>query len=504
MPLPPASPQPENQIESSQGAFFKVTALMLLVYGILAIFYRIPALIDPRFFYKEMLVWPVTLALLWGYWQGTRALAEPNAIPLRWVILSGLGLAILAVLVPPFHSTDMFGYMNRGWQQLHYQMNPYVHTVDAIPNWDKDPMITNHWVNNPSPYGFLYLLIAKGICLLGNGNRELTLGLFKFGNLLMHFLTAGLIWLGAKHLNENPNSPYPGKIRPDLALFLYLWNPLILINALSNGHNDIYMGFFVTLSALFAIVGAWLWILPALMAATLIKYGAAVILPIAVLFLIKQKAWSALGLGLIFSLALFLVTGIPFLPEWQQFHLSEINHNAFVSHGSLHSMIFTAFKTLTTKVFHGLYPYRSAVSQFLKNALLLTYTGFYIGLAWKRARQTLYTPTGFVRDALLVMGVLVCLISLKFYPWYLGMFFPLALFLPEKNDLRRWVIVLSGAQLFSITFIGQAHMLNYLVMTALPTGWIIWQQRKQSKLALTSQYSSNDHSVEISAPSPSP
>lgn len=457
---------------------------MLLIFVALAIFYSTPAFSTSRL-NKELMVWPVTLLLLWGYWKGY-AVAKTNAIATRWIVLSGLGLALLAVLVPPFHSTDMYGYVNRGWQQAHYHMNPYVYTVNAIPGWESDPMITDHWVNNPSPYGFLYLLVAKGLCLLGSGNRALTLAVFKLGNLVMHLLTAGLIWRAAKYLNESPHSPYPGKVRPALALYLYLWNPLILINTLANGHNDIYMGFFVSLSALFALTGAWLWILPALMAATLMKYGALVIFPMALLFLIKQKAWKALTVGSIASLGLFLFSGQSFLPEWQQFHLSEINHNAFVSHGSLHSMIYIAFKTLVKEVLPAWIPYLEPVRSFLKNTLLLSYVLFCGGLLWWRARQAQYNPASFIRDALLVMALLICLVSLKFYPWYICMFFPLALFLPEDDGLRHWMMVVSGGQLFSLTFIGQAHMLNFIVMTALPTALVIWQHRKQSKQASAS------------------
>jgi len=484
----PDSSAPAPDSGRLQGNFLKIAALTVLIYAVLAFFYNTPALSHPRL-NKEILVWPVTFGLLWAYWQGTKAIGQGRDIPARWILLPGLLLAILALLTPPFHSTDMFGYVNRGWQQVHYHMNPYVYTVDAIPNWQADPMITDHWVNNPSPYGFLYLLIAKGLCLLGQGNRALTLTVFKLGNLVMHLLTAGLVWLGAKHLNNKPGSPTFNKLQPVLALYLYLWNPLVLINTLANGHNDIYMGFFVMLSALFAVMGSWVWMLPALMAATLIKYGAVVIFPIAGLFLIKNKAWKALGIGTMAALGIFGITGIPFLPDWQQFHLSEINHNAFVSHGSIHSMIFTSFKTLSKEVFPAWYPFRETVRSFLKNSLLLGYALFFVGLCWKRLRQSEYTALGFVRDALLVMSVLVCFVSLKFYPWYFGMFFPLALLLPEGDVLRRWVLVVSGAQLFAITFIGQAHMLNFVVMTGLPTAWVLWQTRKEAQQKASCQSS---------------
>jgi alpha-1,6-mannosyltransferase len=479
--IPPSHSAQTPSLPNLTGAFLRLAALMLLVYAALAVFYSTPALSQPRI-NKELMVWPVTFLLLWGYWRGY-ILAKDHSVPRRWILLSGLGLAVLAALVPPFHSTDMFGYVNRGWQQAHYHLNPYVYTVNAIPHWENDPMITNHWVNNPSPYGFLYLLVAKGLCLLGHGDKSLTLAWFKLGNFLMHLLTAGLIWMAAKYLNESPRSPYPGKIRPELALYVYLWNPLILINTLANGHNDIYMGFFVTLSALFALTGAWLWVLPSLMAATLMKYGAVVIFPIATLFLIKNKAWKALAGGLLICLGLFWISGQPFLPEWQQFHLSEINHNAFVSHGSLHSLLFIGFKTLVNEAIPAWTPYLEPVRSFLKNSLLLAYVAFCVRLLWVRTRQNPYIAATFIRDALMVMALLVCVVSLKFYPWYLSMFFPLALFLPDEDGLRHWLLVVSGAQLFSITFIGQAHLLNFIVMTALPTAWVIWQRRKCSKLA---------------------
>ncbi len=462
----PAAPRPQK--------FLWLTVGCAGVYALLWFFYSTPSLFEPRL-NRELLVWPVLFALVWLYWAGYRQVAL-QGVPRKWLVLSGLLLGFLATMTPPFHSTDVFGYLNRGWQQVHYGMNPYVYTVDAIPHWETDPMITDHWVNNPSPYGFLYLLIAKTFCLLGGGNKALTLLIFKLGNLLVYIVTAGLIALGVTRATRENSVGLADK-----ALYLYLWNPLVLIHGLANGHNDMWMGLFVTLSAFLGLMGAWLWLLPALMAATLIKYGALVIMPLAVLFLLKQKAWRALLLGLLLSALLFWVSGLPYLPEWRQFHLQEINRNAFVSHGSLHSLVYSAFKTLDKSVFPAWHQSREAVRAVLKNALLLLYAVFYGGLLWRRFRQKGYAAGQWVWDSLLVMAVLVCLVSLKFYPWYLGMFFSLALLIPEGNWLRRFMVVLSGAQLISITFIGQAHLLNFLLMTGLPIAWLLWQLRRENQ-----------------------
>lgn len=462
--------------DSPQRRFWWLTALALLVLAGLWFFYATPALYGPRL-NREILVWPVTLLLLWLYWAGAQAVRS-QAVSTRTVWISGILLTAVAVLIPPFHSTDLFGYINRGWQQLHYGLNPYVYTVDAIPQWEADPMITDHWVNNPSPYGFLYLLIAKTLCALGAGHKAQTMLVFKLSNGLVSLATAALLWSGVRAAQTRKALKSGWASDPRLALYLYLWNPLILIHGLANGHNDLWMGFFVTLAAFVGLIGSWLWVLPALMAATLIKYGALVIVPLAVLFLIKNRAWPALGGGLVLSLMLFGLTGLPFLPNWQQFHLSEINHNAFVSHGSLHSLVYSAFKTLDKTALPFLHPHREAIRALLKNLLLGSYGLIFVGLCWRRFRQANYATAQWVRDSLLVMALLISLVSLKFYPWYLGMFFPLALFLPEKNWLRQFVLVLSGAQLFSITLIGQAHMLNFLVMTGLPLAWLFgaWKQ----------------------------
>jgi hypothetical protein len=295
-----------------------------------------------------------------------------------------------------------------------------------------------------------------------------------------------LLWLGVRTI-AHQNAQGVNKKSVGMAekvLYLYLWNPLVLVHGLANGHNDMWMGLFVLLTAYFALLGSWFWILPALMAAILIKYGALVILPLAVLLLVKRKQWFALVGGLLLAGLLFGLTGLPYLPDWQAFHLKEINRNAFVSHGSLHSVGHSIFKTLSKEAFPAWAPYRETVRELMKNLLLLFYAVFYGNLFWRRFQQKRYSEMDWIGDSLLVMGVLICLISLKFYPWYLGMFFPLALLLPEGHWLRRFMVVLSGAQLISITLIGQAHILNFVLMTALPIVWIIWQENKRRKLKL--------------------
>src|SRR5919202_27946 len=125
---------------------------------------------------------------------------EPRR-PTPGVITRRLNLS--AVFVYPFHSTDVFGYINRGWQQVHYGQNPYVYTTSEIPGWRQDPMIWEHWIYNPNPYGFLFTLLTRLLCQVGGGNWALTLLLFKAVNAAAYAIPAWLIGAGAKLLGHH-------------------------------------------------------------------------------------------------------------------------------------------------------------------------------------------------------------------------------------------------------------------------------------------------------------
>ncbi len=460
--------KPEPAPSFTARRFVLLAGLSGVLYAALWFFYSHPDWRAQQVL-RELFIWPVTLGLVWAYWQGYEAM-RPEPPRLKTMLWLALAVALLAMAVPPFHSTDLFGYINRGWQQVAYGMNPYVHPVDDIPGWEHDPMITDHWVNNPSPYGFVYLQVARLLAWLGGGSLPQTIMVFKAFNLLLHLGVGAMVWLVGRRLFSEAAA-----LR---GFYLYAFNPLILVHALCNGHNDILMGALVTLSAWLAVLGAAWAVLPALVAATLVKYAALVILPLAGLLLMKQRRWAALAVGGMAALGVFLLSGSSYLPDWRDFAVDRIQRNAFVSHSSLHSVFFNAYEDLGHFVFPAMQPYEQAVRSLLKNSLLLAYVLFYATLCWRILKAPEYPVARFIRDALLVMVVLVGIVSLKFYPWYLGMFLPLAFLLPEGDWLRRFVVVYSGFQMLALTFIGQTHYLNFLLMSGVPMLWMWRLHRK--------------------------
>src|SRR3977135_1100342 len=75
---------------------------------------------------KEIFAWFIVSLLLFLFWKGYRIISHTSDISPRLIGGFGVLLGVLACLIYPFHSTDIFGYINLGWQQVHYGQNPYL------------------------------------------------------------------------------------------------------------------------------------------------------------------------------------------------------------------------------------------------------------------------------------------------------------------------------------------------------------------------------------------
>lgn len=461
-----AHPHPETEsLAEAQGERgpILIGLGMVLVYLAVALFYRE----SPHPFHaviRELFIWPVVLALLFLYKRGFDQVKQVG----NWRIGWGMGfcllvLAAILLWIQPFHSRDIYGYINRGWQQYYYGLNPYVSVIGDIPNWGQDPMLTDHWIGNPSPYGFLFLLWTKVTVMLGQGKLVQSMLGIKFFNILVHGCIGWLVWSGAKRLRLK---------RPDLALYLYLFNPLILMHHLAIGHNDILMAFFMMLAVYFALLGAWLLVIPAILAAAMMKYAVIITLPFAWILIAKQRGrWVALA-SLILGGGTVLLAALPYIGDWREFQLGLMGSNAMEIQSSLFSVFVYSSRFLAATLPFLAWLEQESLWAGIRSLFFLSLLVF-IGM---KSVQMLRSPevsiNRFLFNAVLAQFLLICVVSPKFYPWYIGMFFPMGLLLPEDNWLRRLVILVSGFELLAFTFVGKAHVLNYLLMIGVPVLWI--------------------------------
>ena len=408
-------------------------------------------------------------ALLVLFWQGYKLLRnESSDSSLRAVVIIGLILAAIAVFIFPFHSTDVFGYINRGWQQVHYGQNPYGHTLSEVPNWQSDPMLREHWIFNPNPYGFLFTLLARGLAYLGGGNWWFTLFLFKLVNFCAYVATAVLVWRGSNYLNRDQRVA---------TLYLFLWNPLILMHCIANGHNDILTGLLVVTAFYLALRGRWFWVIPALTGAALLKYAPGLLAPVAFVFVVKHRGWMVACGSVLVAGLLAVAVSLPYLSDFEIIRLWNIQENATLLDNSLHSVLVHLFD-YAARVVHPLAVFHDYVDRAIKWTLRI---GFLIFLAWQWIKIPKdFSVDHFMKKCLLILFVLFCVVTSKFNAWYMAIMLPLALLVGLKHWLARAVVLITAAQTMALTFMKQAYVVNYVLMIGLPIV-IVWRQHRRAE-----------------------
>jgi alpha-1,6-mannosyltransferase len=385
-----------------------------------------------------------------------------NSMSLQEISLYALGVAFIAALCFPADSSDLFGYIARGAQQAVYHRNPYAETVANIDDWHLDPLLANtHWQDNLSPYGPLFMLVCRLVIFLAGANLWLALLIFKLFNFAIF---AAFLYLSKKVLNEfflRNNLNQIESLTQKQIYILFALNPFLVNEVLWNAHNDILMALLIFSGIYLAYTKHFNWAVILIGLATLTKYLSLVLLPLVLLYAGKEylsehrkfdiKSFAAFfplkGLAAAALLAGFLVWHYQLL----SIDYTVISDNLTLSHKSLFD------------VFNSIYKYLAHYD--LPNAFKFVFLGLYAIYYVLILFTAYYTKAAkhIFAYAFLLLFVLICFASPKFHSWYLVMFLPLGLLVNP-----RLVFLLSFAHLFSLTFIDQANILNFLLLTALP------------------------------------
>lgn len=223
-----------------------------------------------------------------------RNIGEESLWRIIWVVVG-----ILVFSYPAAFSYDFFNYMFTAKTVLVYHKSPYA--VIPLQFAGIDPW-TNfmRWTHLPSAYTPLWIAMTLPAYLLG-------FGYFLWIMFNIKLLVAGFYlltcWAIGKTLDE------VDKERKALGLAIFALNPLILIETLVGGHNDIVMVGFAMLAVLFLVkkeqLTAW-WYL-ALSIAT--KLMTIVLIPIFALRRDRLTMFMVMVVGL-----LIVISRREFLP----------------------------------------------------------------------------------------------------------------------------------------------------------------------------------------------
>ena len=190
------------------------------------------------------------------------------------------------LLSPPLFSGDVYAYLAQGALTLH-GFDPYTVGPEVLSGPARDN-VAGLWQATGSPYGPLFLLLAKGVvAVTGNGVIS--------GILLMRLvLLPGLVLLAYA---------LPGLVghlggRTSVALWVAVANPLVLTQLVGGPHNDILMVGLLALATLLVLNGRHGAGMTMAAVAVAVKASAGIALPFLVLIWAARLSgdrWARIG-----------------------------------------------------------------------------------------------------------------------------------------------------------------------------------------------------------------
>lgn len=187
-------------------------------------------------------------------------------------------ISLIFTMILPMFSSDIFYYIGDSWIAAEYNENPYYTTVkDLQDNNINDEILENtgYWRNTTSVYGPMWNNIATLLSSLSFGSITVALFIYKIAAFMVHIVNCYLIY----KITRNTKN-----------VLLYGLNPLVLVELLSNVHNDIYLIMFILVAIYFLFknknIYGFIFFL-ALSVAT--KYSSAILVPFLLIYYFKDS-----------------------------------------------------------------------------------------------------------------------------------------------------------------------------------------------------------------------
>ncbi len=192
----------------------------------------------------------------------------------RSVFLFPLLFGAIMIWMQPVTTTDLYGYVARGYLYAQLHLNPMITNATLLPG--------GLTVNRPpSPYGPAWILVTGLVSEVAGNNLLWNMLIFK---LIAFAGVAASIWL----VDYLARKLYPERRLRTVALFS--WCPLVIFDAIGNGHNDIIM--MVCVLAAFALMlnrRARL-AFALLVIGALIKYVSVIVIPFWLIYELRRRS----------------------------------------------------------------------------------------------------------------------------------------------------------------------------------------------------------------------
>jgi hypothetical protein len=229
----------------------------------------------------------ILLALMTVAYLVTLAAARWLTMRAIWVFV--IATAVVLVLSPPLQYTDLFNYLGYARLGALHHLNPYTHVI-AAEQFDPVSRLAT-WSNWRSPYGTLFTAITYPLALLP---LPVAYWLLKIATVALSVAFIWLVYKCARLLDRDPRLP----------VLLVAANPVYLLYAVAEFHNDFFM--LVPSMAAIALLLArrYRWAGVAIAIAIAVKYTMVLLLPFLML-----AAWRQKGLRRLLGGA--VIAGVP-------------------------------------------------------------------------------------------------------------------------------------------------------------------------------------------------
>lgn len=346
----------------------------------------------------------------------------------RGISLSGkkivgisLLFAFLVLWLKPFMSEDILFYIVRGRVESIYGKNPYTVSYSQFPN-DKFYNISDYESHKEltSVYGPLVGHISQLLTRINKSSTDANVLIFKLFNVFLYLINAWLIIQIISH-GAGGSQPFDSK-----EFLFYCWHPLIILELLLNGHNDmLVVSFFLmlvvsikkdkpNLAIIFLTLGILTKITPLIlfphyMIYSLKNHGQ------------KKHGYPALIMALAISFGLTIIISFPYL------------NTLTAVHGfSVHSDSLNLFQTLIRGFLELPAFFSDALSK--QAAKLISYAIF-LPFYSRKLFQLWRDPTerNLFRSSVYTLVLFMILVNPKYATWYLAWIIPFLIPLKDKR-----------------------------------------------------------------------
>jgi hypothetical protein len=341
------------------------------------------------------------LALLFGlYLLAVRLLLHRRAggAVASMVALWTLVFCLFLIPVQPFTSSDVYAYVFQGRIVAVLGENPFVHLYKEFASDPFYSLVTFHNLPVSTGYGPLWIGIEAALGWLARNQLLANLLLFKGLAAALHLAGSVLVYITMKR--QAPEQAAAG-------MLFYAWNPLLLFELVANAHNDVVVAFLALLGFYLLSQGRWWAAIPSLTGAALVKPVALLWLPLAAIWSLAQlNRWNERFRR---TTTMALLVLVPVAVAYAPFWAGPATFQGLVAQSDIHG---NSLPDLIIWSLWGVWPQaRLQIVEGIKLGTALVFAPFYLFQLSVARREPM-------RAAFDTMLFYLLFVGFQFMPWY--------------------------------------------------------------------------------------